>query len=114
MCRSADRRKFLQTISLGGTGLAMLAHTAPTELLPEKPAAYQVENQFFGAFFDKSGGTLQVWRKARNAIPGERHRPYRNWHRNTYDGRPAIQPHYSSEECHRSFGLGAADSGDLY
>ena len=63
MCRSADRRKFLQTISLGGTGLAMLAHTAPTELLPEKPAAYQVENQFFGAFFDKSGGTLQVWRK---------------------------------------------------
>jgi hypothetical protein len=63
MPRSADRREFLQTISLGGTGLVLLTDAVSDVALPEKPAAYQIENQFFGASFNKASGTLQVWRK---------------------------------------------------
>lgn len=58
-----DRRRFLQAISLSGPGLALLAPPTGRAGQPEKPASFQIENQFLAASFDNNSGKFQVWRK---------------------------------------------------
>lgn len=56
------RRELLQSLSLAGTGLSLVAKNLAASQ-KERPRSCQLENRFFCVHFDTTSGRFHVWRK---------------------------------------------------